>query len=179
MLRALALAVGLLGAGGAFAQQLDRGTVISPILVIDFERLYIESALGQQVEEELNDKRRELAFEQRAIEAELEAEEKALTERRATLTPEEFRPLADAFDKKVQEIRRDRTAKIRELDLQLGKDRDMFVQAAKPVLERMMIESGAAVVLELRATFLSVNSIDITDQAIQRLDGRLDERKDR
>jgi len=162
-------------AGGAqqLEQQLDRGRVVSPILVIDFERLYIESALGRQVEEELNAKRRELAGEQRAIEAELEAEEKSLTDQRAELTPEQFRPLADAFDAKVQEIRRSRTVKIRELDVQLEKDRDTFVQAAKPILEQMMIESGAAVVLERRETFLSVNGIDITNEAIARLDQTL------
>jgi Skp family chaperone for outer membrane proteins len=46
----------------------------------------------------------------------------------------------------------------------------VFLAAAGPVLEQMMREAGAAVILERRSVFVSANAIDITDEAIERLD---------
>jgi Skp family chaperone for outer membrane proteins len=37
------------------------------------------------------------------------------------------------------------------------------------VLEKLMRASGAAVILERRSVFISINAVDITDQAIERL----------
>jgi hypothetical protein len=48
--------------------------------------------------------------------------------------------------------------------------RSRFEQAAVPVLSALMREAGAAVILEVRSTVLSLEQVDITDLAIQRLD---------
>lgn len=176
MLRALLFAAWAgagFGLGAASAQQFELGSVVSPVLVIDSDRLYRASQFGQSIEKDLRARRAALAAEQREIEAELSAEEQDLTEQRKSMTPEEFRPLAEAFDARVQEIRRIRTAKISELEEELSAERERFGQAAQPVLEQIMIESGAAVILERRVTFFSASSVDITAEAISRLDAVL------
>ncbi|WP_415920419.1 OmpH family outer membrane protein [Tateyamaria sp. SN6-1] len=170
MLQRLLVAVSLvlLLAQGAAAQ-----VVQSPILTIDSERLYRGSAFGQRVLTEVEARTTALSVENQKIEAELEAEEQALTEQRATLSPEEFRALADAFDARVQAIRRDREAANQATARLLEDNRDRFLQAALPVLEAIMRDVGAAVVIEVDRVFISANVIDITDRAIAEIDARI------
>ncbi len=151
----------------------QRDIVQSPILTIDSERVFLESAFGRRVASEIEAKGAILAAENRQIEADLEAEEKRLTSIRTTQPAEEFRVLADAFDAKVQLIRKEQTAKGRALNDLLGKERDVFLTASAPILERLMRDAGAAVILERRSVFVSASAIEITDDAIALLDETL------
>ncbi len=153
------------------AQEL--GIPSSAILTIASERLYAESAFGRRVADEIEVKSEALAAENRRIEEELTAEEQELTLRRPEMTPDAFRPLADAFDKKVQEIRRTQDAKARALAQQNEEERLRFLQAASPILTDLMRESGAGVILERSSVFLSASAIDLTDLAISRLNATL------
>lgn len=160
-----------LGVPAEGPEALPLGVPLGPgVLTIDPERLFAGSALGRQMAAELEAALRELAAENRTIEARLTAEERALTEQRATLPPEQFRPLAEAFDAKVEDIRRAQEAKSRALNRRRDEDRQRFLEAALPVLAAILAERGAAVVLDRRAVFLSFDEIDITDEAIRRLD---------
>ena len=108
------VALMVMSAPPAMAQQV--GVVQSDILVLDPDRLFSETLLGQRINREYLAEREKLIARNRKIEAELEAEELSLTELRAEKTPEEFRDLADAFDAKVQEIRRDSERAVRDLE---------------------------------------------------------------
>ncbi|MFK7744007.1 MAG: OmpH family outer membrane protein [Roseobacter sp.] len=156
-----------------WAQPLLRTQIESPILTIDSESLFEESAFGQSVIATLEARGAALAAENRAIEAELATEEKELTDLRPTITPEEFRPLADAFDAKVQQTRQAQDTKTRELNAALENQRVVFLNAAIPVLEQIMREANAAVVLERRSIFISSSVVDITRLAIDRLNASL------
>lgn len=150
-----------------------RGVVISPVLTIDSERLFLESAFGRRVAAEIETLSATLAGENRQIEAALEAEEQELTEMRATMDAEEFRALADAFDEKVQQTRQAQAAKGRALNDQLDEEREVFLIAAAPVLEQLMRKADAAVILERRSVFVSASAIEITDDAIALLNETL------
>lgn len=170
------LALCLLGIGTlavpearAQAQGLSEGMVQSQILTIDSDRLYLESDFGKAVAREFDAKGKALAAENRRIEAELTEEERQLTEQRPTMDPADFRSLADEFDAKVQNIRREQDAKTRALNQELEERRVQFLGAAAPVLEDLMRQTGAAVVLERRMVFLSANAVDITETAIEQL----------
>lgn len=171
ILAVLATALLCVVASPADAQRI--GPVQSPILTIDSERLFAESAFGRRTVEEFEARGAALAAENRRIEEELAAEEQALTEQRATMEPADFRALADAFDAKVQNTRRTQDAKTRELNQGFEERRGVFLTAAAPVLEGLMRDSGAAVIMEKRSVFLSSNAIDVTRAAIERLDAVL------
>ncbi|MGD9866344.1 MAG: OmpH family outer membrane protein, partial [Pseudodonghicola sp.] len=47
------------------------------------------------------------------------------------------------------------------------------LRAARPVLETLMRETGAGVILERNSVFLSANATDITDEAIARIDAAI------
>jgi Skp family chaperone for outer membrane proteins len=163
---ALALAVG--SATRPLAQDIR-----SPILTIDNDRLYKESAFGKRVFQKIEMRNRAVSDENRRLEAILEADERALTKQRSSLDPENFRILADAFDARVDDIRREREAEGIAFGTVLDDNRTLFFSVAVPVLEEIMIETNAAVILEQRSVFVSSNAIDITQTAIERIDAQL------
>ena len=81
------------------------------VLIIDSERVFFETAYGRRLTEELAAQAAALQAENDEIVAELTQEERSLTLRRPTMSLEEFRAEAEAFDTKVQEVRRARDAK--------------------------------------------------------------------
>jgi len=171
-LAALALFLALAGGvtqGLAQQTELEQNT----ILTIATDRLFAESSFGQRVAAEIEAQSAVLAAENRRIEAELTAEEKGLTARRPDMEADAFRVLADAFDQQVQANREAQEAKARTLN-QIGDTaRIEFLQAARPVLEKLMREAGAGVILERAGVFMSANSTDITDLAIRRIDAAI------
>lgn len=159
--------------GVAFESRAQDG-VQSPVLVIDFERAFAESAFGRRLNEEVEREGNAIVAENRRIEAELSAEEQRLTDQRADMPPDQFRALADAFDQKVQRLRAEQDAKAEALGSRGEESRIEFLQAARPVLERLMRETGAAVILERRSVLVAVDAVDITDRAIERIDAQVD-----
>jgi len=150
-------------------QAQEVGQVPSPVLTLDQERLFNETDLADQVSAEFERRSEALAAENRRIEAELEAEELALTEKRAEMAPDAFRELADAFDAKVQRIREEQDAKARELQRLGERGRQDFLRRITPILAAIVRERGAFIVLDRRSVFLSADQIDITEEAIRRI----------
>ena len=168
----LALAAPALRAQSA-GGPLDPGVVQSPVLVIEFDRVFGQSAFGRRVSAELEAEGAEIAAENRRLEAELTEEERRLTERRPTMAAEDFRALASAFDEKVQSLRQQQDAKARSLNQRSEEARRQFLAVAEPVLDRLMRESGAAVILERRTVFVAADAIDVTDDAIALIDAAI------
>lgn len=173
MLRGVRLALLIAALASPVAAQTAQLELPPPILTIDAERLLAESAFGRAIAVEVEEAVRQLTEENRRIEAELLAEERALTDRRATLSPDEFRPLAEAFDEKVEQVRAEQDAKERALSEVGEAGRQRFFEAAVPILSDIVRERGALVLLERREVFLSADAIDITAEAIERIDAVL------
>lgn len=147
--------------------------VQSPIVTLNQERLFTRSLFGQRVQAETEAAYQELAAENRRIEAELEAEERRLTELRPTMPAGEFRLLAEAFDARVGEIRRTQENRNRQIAVLNEEAYQAFRSAAIPVLANIMGEFGAEIIIEARSTFLSTERIDITDEALAQIDAVL------
>lgn len=140
-----------------------------PVLIVDIERIFANTAAGQGVSAEFEAAARALAEENRRIEAELEAEERELTEQRDELSSEEFRARADAFDAKVQRLRAEQDEKAREVEALQSGGRQRVLQEIVPILSEILRERGALVLLDRRDVFLAADAIDITDEAIRRI----------
>ena len=149
------------------------GVVQSDILVVDADRLFTETELGQKIAAELEQERDALIARNRELEAKLESEEQALTELRPETTPQEFRELADTFDTKVQTIRAESERRARDLERKSNQARLRFMQTVEPVLIEIMQDAGATVIMDGRGILLRAGAIDITDTAIVRIDNRL------
>jgi Skp family chaperone for outer membrane proteins len=162
------------GTQPAFVQAQEKPPLIrSPVLSLDQDRMFAISEFGKRIEAELQADGRLLEAENRRIEAELEAEEKDLTARRPAMSAEAFRALADAFDTKVQRIRTEQTDKARALGQRTEDAQRQFIEAARPVLEQMMVDAGAVVIIDPRSVVMSRAAIDVTDEAIRRINANI------
>ena len=155
----------------ARAQQL--GVVQSDVLVIDIERLLAETAYGQRLQSGIEAGRDALIARNERVATELEAEEQALTKLRETTPADEFREMADAFDTKVTQLRRESERLSRDLERQRELAPVQFMRVAQPVLGEILREADAVALLDVRSVILRADVADVTDIAISRIDARI------
>jgi Skp family chaperone for outer membrane proteins len=167
-IRAFALLLGLLCAGPLVAQD-----AVTVILTLDQERLFLESDFGRASVGREETAARALEAENKRIEAELVAEEQSLTELRKTLPAQEFAQRATEFDQKVERIRTEQDQKARDLTRNRDAERQEFLRVAVPVLGDLLSDKGAVAIIDKAALILSRSSIDVTDEAIARVNAAL------
>lgn len=170
LIGALALAP-LWQVGGVQAQTV--GTVQSDILVLDPDRLFAGTEVGQRLTRQYQDERDRLIAHNRELEAQLKAEEQALTDARKGMDPSEFRDKADAFDTKVRAIRQENDRKARELERGRELAPRALMRIAEPILIQVMRDAGGEIILDSRQVLLRADAIDITDLAITRIDAAI------
>lgn len=165
-LLAAVLALGGQGFAQVAAKPLPRGAVI---LTLDQERVYRDSVAGQAIEAAIAAENDALATENRKIDAALGAEEQDLTTRRPELSPTEFQALAEAFNLRVEGLRNAQQSKAKALERKREAERQKFFQALVPVLGAIMRDAGAFVILNNSAVLVSFDQIDVTAEAIGRM----------
>ena len=89
------------------------------------------------------------------------------------MNAEKFRDLANEFDLKVQVTRDEQLSKAKSLSTQIETQRTTFLNAAAPILQALMLNVGASVLIERRNVVLSTNLADITAIAIAQIDAVL------
>jgi Skp family chaperone for outer membrane proteins len=146
-----------------------------PIVLVNQERLLSGSLYGQRIQREVEAAGTALAAENRQIEAQLTEEELLLTQRRGSMSPEAFRPLAQEFDARVEGIRAAQEAKSRALQSQAEGAQVAFFEIAYPVLIEVLRLRGAAVLMDSRAVLVAADGVDITDEAIARINAVIGE----
>lgn len=155
----------------AAAQQGGPAISFAPqVLALDQDRLFEETLYGQRIRLQVDMISTELAELNRKVSAELAAEEQALTERRATMPQTEFRALASAFDEKVTRLREEQDSRILDLQRRRDLERRGFTARVAPILLEIVQTSGAVAILDERAVILAADAIDVTDEAIARVD---------
>lgn len=163
---ALALIIGCLPA--AAQQAVDFG-----ILVVDMQRVQRDSAAAISVREQSDALRTEL---EQIIADRAEAistEEADLAERRGDLTEEEFRERVLAFEERVfanRDFAQRESGKLQTLMAQAG---NTLRRRIAPILAEVMRERGAQLMLDTSQVVLSADTLDVTEEVLQRLDAAL------
>lgn len=142
----------------------------SRILIVDVERIYRESRAGQSIREAEAALNEQTEDELNARRSALRAESDALTQRRETMAEEEFRQREAAFRRDVADLRRFRRERAREIRRAAAEARTELRQAVEPILVALMRDWRAEVMIDARAVILRASALDITDEAILRLD---------
>lgn len=150
--------------------QSPEGAARVPIMTIDLEDLFLNSAWGRRAQADLEARGRTLADENERLATLLSTEERDLTELRKTLPADQFRTRAEEFDKRVVEVRRERENELRELQHSAEATREAFFKATQPLLAQLMQERGAVAVLDQRMVLVSIDAIDVTADLIKRVD---------
>ncbi|VDS10095.1 Outer membrane protein (OmpH-like) [Paracoccus haematequi] len=186
--RRLAVALLLVAPGLALAQQSPQDAVppapavqppadaarsAAPILTVDQDVLFAASDWGRRTQRVLDEEGGKIEAENERLASQLSAEEATLTEQRGTMDPAEFRKLAEAFDTRATEVRRQRAQVVQDLNAWAEADRTAFYRAARPLMAEMMQERGAVAVLDRRTVFVSMDAIDMTQALVARLNAAL------
>ena len=104
---------------------------------------------------------------------EVEAEEESLVELRKTLAADEFRKLAVEFDERANAIRKERAALENTLFELRDENINKLLQLSVPFLQEIMLSYKASVIIDRRNIVLSNPMVDITDKAIELINGKL------
>ena len=138
------------------------------IVSINREQLIQQSEYGRALIGSLSKQQTELAAENETLLKDLEREELELTGLRKTMSSEEFRPLADAFDAKVRGVRQAQDQKLVDLAKALENARFRFFRQAEGVIAKIMQENDIVFVLDENVVWLSRGG-DVTELVINRL----------
>lgn len=159
---------------GSPAMAQDQTVVLpSPIMVVDFERIFVETLYGQRISEMVSEERARVQADNDRIAAELLAEETALTEARATMDPAAFRDEARAFNERAQAVRLDREAEQAKLVQLRDTERSQFLERIRPIILALMLERGAVVSMDRRAVIQAIGSANATEDAVSLIDTTL------
>lgn len=170
----IGLAGGLAGAaGGQTPSATAPKSIQSTILTLDQEALFSRSKFGQALRALIAEDAKLAEAETRKIDADLEVEERDLTEKRATMPADDFRLLAQAFDTKVKNLRAEREAAAVALRDKESAARQKFVSAVTQIIGDYMVERGATAIVDKKAIIVSLLSIDITTDIVALIDQTL------
>jgi len=142
------------------------GSEKSSFYTVDMNTLLKQTVVGKKLISDNNSLRQALQNENDALEAELLLEEKDLSELRSSLSADEFRPKALAFDQKVTIIRLEQAKKEEDLLRSIRKKESAFYKNIYPLLYKLLSEHGGLILLDQRNVVLWDSSVDITDEAI-------------
>ncbi len=142
----------------------------TPVLIVDMARIRTDTLAGKDMLAKIEDirKRIESDLAERAVA--LREEEQQIAEDRATLSSEDFRERVRIFEKQVFENRQFSERENRRLQLVRANGSKLLRERVTAVLARIMVARRADVMLDSTQIVLSVDSLDITDEAIARLD---------
>lgn len=149
------------------------GTTNGPGLVlrsIDEERLFRGSQFGQRVLAEIDTASRALEDENAAFLDELTAREEELTRLRDEIDPDAFRAEAEAFDLRAEAIRQSQAQKLARFAQFEESERRRFFSQTGVVLQQVLEDEGAQILIAAGAVIIGVPEMDMTDQAIAAMD---------
>lgn len=142
-----------------------------PFLYLNQERVLTGSERGRALLADEEAARDGLRAEARRIEAAFEAEERRLTDQRATLDPAEFRARSNDFDARVVKARADQDARAAALAQEFDQTRRRFYADVAPILVGVMERAGALAIFDETTVLIADQSLNITDEVIAAIDG--------
>ena len=102
-------------------------------------------------------------------------EQNKLVESQAVMAPEAFDSKRLEYEKKVQNYNVERQNKLISIDQLIANSRNTVLEALKPILEDISNDNGITILLEKNSVLLNDEDMDITEEALKRLNKDLPE----
>ena len=173
----IGLVAALCVATSAASAQDQTLVVPSPIMVVDFDRLFGATLYGQRIQGDIAAERERVQAENNRIAAELLAEETALTEARGDMEAAVFRDAARAFNDRAQAVRQDREAEQAKLLQLRDAEQSQFLERVRPIILALMLERGAVVTMDRRAVYQAIGGANATQDAVELINKTLGDGK--
>ena len=100
-------------------------------------------------------------------------EQNLLVESQSIMAPEAFEAKRIEYENKIQTYNSERQSKLMKIDELIAISRNDILNAIKPILEEISNEKGITIILEKTSIMLNAEKMDITDEALKRLNKSL------
>lgn len=166
---ALAMLVAMaVSAPMAFAQ--------TKIVVIDQARIEAESKAGQSLRSALSTIESQMQNEMAPMATSFQSAQSALQAKAANMTPEAMQAdtalqqEAQAVQSQAAQVARERDIRAAELRMTTRKASQAYREALRPVIDSVMAEENADIVLDASQVVLAGDAVDVTAKVISKLD---------
>ena len=141
--------------------------------VIDLNYILGEAVAAKKAAKEIEEIAINIENEVKVSDEELIAEQNKLIEAQAVMAPEAFEDKRIEYEKRVQNYNIERQEKLLSIDRMVAESRNRVLDALKPILEEISNNLGITVLLEKNTVLLNAEKMDVTAEALKRLDKEL------
>jgi len=140
------------------------------IIIIDFDRVSRESLVGQDISAQMQSNQLNLENYARDVQQRLGEEQSSLRAQQSILDQETYRQRVTQFQQKMQEEQQ-KVQELQQLARQAMQQANLEVQRAlRPITRSLMEEKSANIVLDKALVAHHASGLDVTTEAISRLD---------
>jgi len=149
------------------------GAPTARILLVDMRRVIGESKVGQDIQRQVDDLKKQATAELSGEDKALRAEQTQLEQQAAILAPDVKNRKIAEFKQKAGRFQEEAQNKGALIKGGVEKAQQQVMAALGPILEGIMRERGATLLLDRSAVLIAPNAIDVTDVVMQRLNMKM------
>ena len=158
---------------GAPADVDAQATPPAKVAILDFQRIMNESATATDIKVQVAQWRKFYQNEITKQEQELRAAEQELSRQATILAPDALAQKRREFEARVAEVQAGKQTRRRELDQAYAYGKNEIQRALTVIIAELAKERGFNLVLPQGRIVFADNSLNITDEALRRLNSRL------
>lgn len=163
----------MLSVGGETAAVRAQEMPSPTIAVLDIQRILRDSKAAKSIRPQVEKRKKQFQEEVRGQEGKLRKADKDLQQQRAILAPEAYAKKRRAFEENARKARRSVQARKRQLEVAFGKAMEEVRRSLILIARDVAIERKINIVLPKSVVLLSMKNLDITAEALKRLDEKL------
>lgn len=143
------------------------------IAIVDIQQMMRESKAAQSIQKQISTLREKYKTEIAAEEKGLRDAEKAIIAKKSSMTAEEFQKERKAFEGKLGKVQKNVRSKQEKLDKAFNKAIEKVRVKGVEIVAGLAEETGASIVLPRQNVIIIDKSLDLTDEAMTRLNAAL------
>ena len=140
------------------------------IIVVDNRLISTNAAVAIDINRQVNQIRAQMQAEITTEETELAAEDENLKTQSAIMPQEAYNQKAAEFQEKVVAYRNNVQLKSRQLEIAITNANTEVERALKPILQKMLQDTGATMLLDRTIVTEQIPGLDVTTRIIEQLD---------
>ena len=138
--------------------------------VIDLNYILSEAKAAKDAANQIEEIAIKIEEEVKASDQDMLDEQNKLIESQSIMATNVFEEKRLDYEKKVQNYNLSRQEKLISIDMLVSESRNDVLNALKPILEDIANDKGITILLEKNSVLLNADSMDITDEALKKLD---------
>lgn len=148
------------------------------VVVIDQRKIMRDSRAGKDIQTKMKSIEEQIKRELESTSRSLQSEGKSIESRTKNMTPQavaadaNLKSQVESFYKKAGEFNRTRQVRARELQITERKAWNEFFKALQPVLQEVVNEKSAQIMMDRSSTVYANPSLDASSLVISKLDSR-------